>query len=47
MTPSKTLKPFAMYLKGPSAPILKSISTANMAENTMLLISTITVNSSG
>lgn len=45
--PSKTLNPLEMYLKGPSEIILSSISTANTAEKTMLLISTITVSSSG
>lgn len=45
--PSNTLNPLDIYLNGPSATILRSISTANIAENTMLLISTITVSSSG
>lgn len=47
MIPSKTLKPFEMYPKGPSAMILSSISTAKIPEKTTLLISTITVNSGG
>lgn len=47
MMPSKTLNPFEMYPKGPSAMTFSSISTANIAENTILLISTMTVNSSG
>lgn len=47
MTPSKTLNPFEIYLKGPSAMTLSNISMANIAEKTTLLISTITVSSSG
>lgn len=47
MMPSNTLKPLAIYLKGPSAIILRSISTANIAEKITLLISTATVRLSG
>lgn len=47
MIPSNTLNPLLMYLNGPSASNFRSISKAKMAEKTMLLVSTVIVNSSG